>query len=114
MSDLAASPAPWKRDPQHPAFIMDAKGQDVCLIMAGAGQSADANGDFIIASRRLAEALQALGIHPFQMEDGTPAHGYCFCPQPHPGVPANEHTGECRDARRALKKAGVELVTLSP
>ena len=114
MSRIDASPAPWKRDPQHPAFIMDANDRDVCLMLHAAEQPAEANGNLIIAAHPLVVALQALGIHPFQMEDGRPAHGYCFCPQQHPGVPEDEHTGECRDARKALEEAGVTLVTVSP
>ncbi len=108
-----ASPFPWKTDAQFPRFIVDDMGGDVCVV-TGEGERLVANRARILATGPLTEALQALGIHPFQMEDGTPAHGYCFCPQPHPGVPEDEHTGECRDARKALKAAGVPLVTVSP
>ena len=114
MSELKTSPLPWKPDPELRVFIEDAKGVDVCLVLGAKGQPWEANAQFILATRLLVEALKALGVHPFQLEDGTPAHGYCFCPQPHPGVPEDEHTGECRDAREALKAAGEPLVTVSP
>ena len=113
MSDLNTSPFPWKPDETLDRFVVGAEGRDVCLMMQTTTREAlHANRALIMASGSLAVALQALGIHPFQMEDGTPAHGYCFCPQSRLDVPGDEHTGECRDARKALEAAGVPLVTV--
>lgn len=108
------SPFPWKPCPEVESFVVDANGVDVCLLLSSKKQPVKANRRFILASGPLASALQALGIHPFEMEDGTPAHGYCFCPQPSPGALEPEHTGQCREARAALEDAGVPLVTVSP
>jgi hypothetical protein len=51
----------------------------------------------IAAAPDLTAALQGLGVHP--------EYGYCFClnrQQQEAG-----HTGECREARDALRKAGL-------
>ena len=113
MSDLKTSPFPWKPAAEWEKFVADPDGRDVCLMMQTTTQEAmHANRALIMAAGPLAVALQALGIHPFQRGDGTPAHGYCFCPESRLGVTEDEHTGECRDARKALEAAGVPLVTV--
>ena len=115
MSDLNTSPFPWKPDETMASFIADAEGRDVCLMMQTTTLEAmHANRALIMASGPLAVALQALGIHPFGLEDGTPAHGYCFCPQSRLEATEDEHTGECRAARQALEEAGVPLVKVGP
>ena len=115
MTEFGAVRLPWRPCEKLERFIVDADGKDVCLMIGyHLPERMIANSALILSAGAVARALRALGNHSFQMEDGTPARGYCFCPQPHPGVPEEEHTQECRDARMALKKAGVPLVTVIP
>ncbi len=45
-------------------------------------------------NKELVEALQALGVTPYDY--------YCFCPPEMGFVHSGDHTGECRDAQQAL------------
>ncbi len=45
-------------------------------------------------NRDLVAALQHLGSRP---------DGYCFCPRE---IPSGDHTGECKDANKALARVG--------
>lgn len=86
--------------------IRDAHGNmRACVLMAGewtpqAAEDLHALGRKMAAAPELVEALEAIGMLP---------DGFCVCPSGRdPTRPEPEHVGECRDARAALKKAGVE------
>ena len=61
------------------------------------------------AAPDMLDAFEALGVQPYVVGlDGQCEHGYCFClPEQgrDPGKPKDHHTGECRDARAAIRKA---------
>jgi hypothetical protein len=96
------SPQPWTVADDH-CFIRDANGQVVARVgyMRGkpvpiqqAFASAEANARLIAAAPDLLAALQAIGVKP---------DGFCFCIST--VQIASGHTGECRDACAAIRKA---------
>ena len=58
--------------------------------------------EFEAENARLREALQAIGEMP---------DGYCICSIRDPLKPEDQHTGECRDARRALTQSSTGPAT---
>lgn len=92
------SAGPWTTEMGD---VVDAQGRELADCYSGPPDiefdEADANAHLMAAAPDLVLALHALGVHP--------EYGYCFCrtqEQQQAG-----HTGECRQARAALLKAGV-------
>ena len=81
----------------HDGDVVGGDQEVVCNIPAGPARAANAH--LIAAVLELLETLKAVGSTPW---------GYCFCP-PSMGdmkdKPDDDHCGECREARLAIRAA---------